>query len=225
MNKKIFIYISIFLISYINSYINGITVSHLQEDIDWNLVKNNNISFAILRIGWMIGEQGVIDPYFEINYNKAKAIGIQVGAYIESESFSVGESEIEAYRVLKELEGKKFEWPIFFDVHPGIENWGDSKKRFNTFMNILKQNNYYCGIRSTAKVLSEKFKDNNNEYAYWVAEYNKEFWDDDISLFDDWGIWQYSSNGSVDGINGDVDMNYARIDYPDIIISKGFNGY
>ena len=53
MNKKIFIYISIFLISYINSYINGITFSFLQEDIDWNLVKNNKISFIILRIGWM----------------------------------------------------------------------------------------------------------------------------------------------------------------------------
>ena len=173
----------------------------------------------------MVGEQGVIDPYFEINYNKAKAAGIQVGAYLASESFNVDDAEKEAYRVLKILEGKKFEWPIFFDVHPGIEAFQDSKERFNTFMNILKQNNYYCGIRSTAKILSEKFRDNNNEYAFWVADFDKEYWDDDISLFDDWGIWQYSNKGSVDGISGNVDMNYAKIDYSEIIISKGFNGY
>ena len=64
----------------------------------------------------MVGEQGVIDPYFEINYNKAKAAGIQVGAYLASESFNVDDAEKEAYRVLKVLDGKKFEWPIFFDV-------------------------------------------------------------------------------------------------------------
>ena len=72
MNKKIFIYISIFLISYINSYINGITVSFQQEDIDWNLVKNNNISFVILKIGWMVGEQGVIDLILKLIIIKLK---------------------------------------------------------------------------------------------------------------------------------------------------------
>lgn len=40
-----------------------------------------------------------------------------------------------------------------------------------------------------------------------------------------YGIWQYSSKGSVDGISGNVDMDYGYIDYPSIIKSKGFNGY
>jgi len=38
------------------------------------------------------------------------------------------------------------------------------------------------------------------------------------------GLWQYSWTGQVDGINGNVDMNYVNKDYPKIIHSTGKNG-
>ena len=41
----------------------------------------------------------------------------------------------------------------------------------------------------------------------------------------DYGIWQYSSKGSVDGISGNVDLDYCYVDYPTIIKNGGFNGY
>jgi len=39
------------------------------------------------------------------------------------------------------------------------------------------------------------------------------------------GIWQYSKNGKIDGINGDVDLDFAYKDYPTIIKRKGLNGF
>ena len=38
-------------------------------------------------------------------------------------------------------------------------------------------------------------------------------------------MWQYSWKGSVPGINGDVDMDYAYVDYPSKIKERGLNGF
>ncbi len=39
------------------------------------------------------------------------------------------------------------------------------------------------------------------------------------------GLWQYSWNGRIDGISGDVDLDYAYKDYPTIIKSARSNGF
>lgn len=57
-------------------------------------------------------------------------------------------------------------------------------------------------------------------YALWVAEYGSR-----CNYGGSYGIWQYSSTGRVSGISGNVDMDYAYIDYPSIMKSGGFNGY
>ena len=54
-----------------------------------------------------------------------------------------------------------------------------------------------------------------DRYDKWLAQwtksptYNKSF-----------GIWQYSSKGSLPGINGNVDLNISYKDYPSIIGKK-----
>ena len=58
------------------------------------------------------------------------------------------------------------------------------------------------------------------DYAHWVAQYASK-----CSYKGEYGIWQYSSKGKVDGISGNVDMDYSYIDYPSIIKTGGFNGY
>ena len=40
-----------------------------------------------------------------------------------------------------------------------------------------------------------------------------------------YGLWQYSWKGSVSGIVGDVDLDYAYRDYPAIIKNAGLNGF
>ena len=59
------------------------------------------------------------------------------------------------------------------------------------------------------------------KYAVWVANYGV----DHPSYSGDWGIWQYSDKGKVSGIKADVDLDVASINYADVIMSKGFNGY
>ena len=215
--NKIFICISIFLISSINSYISGIDVSTYQGNIDWNAARNE-VTFAIIRMGW--GQDGV-DDYFETNYQGAKAAGVQVGAYLFSYATDSAGAEAEAYHALSLLQGKQFEWPIYYDIEAEALG-GDVNGMLNTFCQILQNNNYFCGVYSSASPLSTNFDQGVlSQYAVWVAHYGVDY----PSYSGEWGIWQYSSEGSVSGISGNVDMDYAQIDYSEIIMSKGFNGY
>ena len=216
--NKLFICVSIILISSIHSdYIRGIDVSFYQGEINWYDVRDE-VTFAIIRIG-----QGtrIIDEQFENNYNGAKDAGVQLGAYLYCDSTDVAGAEAEANQVLQLLSGKQFEWPIYYDIEGDALN-GDVNGMATTFCSILQQNNYFCGIYSSASPLSTQFSQEVlSSYAIWVANYDVE----QPSFDGEWGIWQYTSSGSVNGISGNVDMDYAQINYADIIISKGFNGY
>ena len=44
----------------------------------------------------------------------------------------------------------------------------------------------------------------------WLAQYNDAITARDPSLF---GMWQFTSSGSVPGISGNVDMNYCYVEY------------
>ena len=214
MNKS-FICISILLISSINSdYIKGINV--FKDNIDWNTVKNE-IGFAMIMMG--IGQS--TGEFFETNYKNAKAAGVQIGSYLISHTTDSAGAEAEAKNALNLLQGKQFEWPIYYYIFGDALN-GDVNGMANTFCQILQKNNYFCGIYSSASSLSTKFDESVlSQYAIWVANYGVDY----PSFSGDWGIWEYFSEGSVSGVFGKVSMNYAQIDYSEIIMSKGFNGY
>ena len=61
------------------------------------------------------------------------------------------------------------------------------------------------------------------KYDIWVAS-----WGDEEKLNNSYswhyGMWQYSSTGEINGIDGEVDLNYAFKDYASIIKENGLNG-
>ena len=52
----------------------------------------------------------------------------------------------------------------------------------------------------------------------WVAQ-----WNSTCTYKKDYGMWQYSDKGKVNGIKGNVDLNYAIYDYLNIIKNAGLN--
>ena len=56
-----------------------------------------------------------------------------------------------------------------------------------------------------------------DRYAFWYARYADSF--DGTNC----GIWQYTSQGSIPGISGDVDLDIGYIDYPSAIRAAGLN--
>ena len=59
-----------------------------------------------------------------------------------------------------------------------------------------------------------------NAFDKWVARYGSE-----PKYVKNYGIWQYASDGRIDGIKGRVDVNYSKIDYPGIIKTHHLNGF
>ena len=199
----------------------GIDVSQWQGDINWGAV---NADFAILRAGYG-REKSQIDTKFEQNYKNAKAVGMPLGAYWYSYAMSPDEARIEARVFMDIIRGKQFEYPVYFDVEEnkalalGRDRVSDI---INAFLEEMEKNGYFAGLYMSASHLTnlttQYVKD---RYAIWVAHYgvNK------TTYTGQYGMWQYSSTGRVNGISGNVDMNECYVDYPTQIKADGRNGF
>lgn len=202
----------------------GIDVSKWQGAIDWKKVKASGIEFAMLRACVTSKGTTSVDKFFETNYKNAKAVGMPIGAYLYSQATSVADAEKEADFLIKTLKGKQLEFPIAFDIE-------DEKQKILTrerateittaFCNRVEKAGYYVCIYSMKSWLTDKLLMNKlTRFDVWVAQWNKE-----CTYKGNYGMWQYSDSGKVNGIDGNVDLDYAYKDYASIIKKAGLNGF
>lgn len=205
--------------------IKGIDVSAWQGIIDWKAVKAAGIQFAIIKAGG--SDDGTYtDSKFERNYEQCKANEIPVGAYyfIGPNCTTKADGEADAARFLKLLKGKQFEYPVYVDIEPPLK---PANRKYNTdavvaFCEYLEARGYYVGVYGSTYSTFQSLVDDSRltSYAHWVAQYANS-----CTYWDNYGIWQYTSDGYVNGISGRCDMNYCYVDYPSKIKSKGLNGF
>ncbi len=189
--------------------ISGIDVSSYSGEIDWKRVKNDNIEFAVIRIGGRgYGDSGVLyeDKLAIKNIDSAQKNKIKAGAYFYSQATSEKEAKEEARFAVNLLNGRKLELPIAYDVEhvkgdtARVDSvpYIDSVKFAKVFMEEIKKSGYepmvYIGEESFLK--AEDFKD----YKIWYADYKQPY-------EQEFEILQYSKNGKVDGINTNVDLD------------------
>lgn len=202
----------------------GVDVSKWQRDIDFNKVKKSGIDFVIIKAGG--SDAGLYkDKYFEENYKKAKAAGLNVGAYyFVGKSFLTAKDGVaDAERFIKLLEGKQFEFPVYVDIETGSFH---VRKRFTdaaiAFCERMEEAGYFCGIYASDISGFHDMLENDRlkNYTHWVARYGSK--PSYVTQFD---MWQYTSKGVVDGILKYVDCNYCYVDFAKTIKGKGFNGF
>lgn len=204
--------------------IRGIDVSHWQGTIDWTKVKAAGIRFAIIKAGGSDADC-YTDSKWEINYKGAKAAGIPVGAYyfVGKNCVTAATGKADAERFLQILKGKQLEYPVYMDneAQPASAKAGITEATI-AFCETMENAGYFVGIYgSAASGFKERMDDTRlTPYAHWVAQYASK-----CTYKGNYGIWQYSSKGTVPGISGNVDLDYAYVDYPTIIKVGGFNGY
>lgn len=198
----------------------GIDVSEWQGDIDFNAVKASGVEFVIIRAGYGIGCK---DKWFEQNYRKAKTCGLDVGAYWYSYANSGFEAAEEAQSCVNMLSGKSFEYPVYFDLEEKSQlNRGRAfcDSLITSFCNKLEACGYYAGFYTSLSTANNLVSAHvRDRYALWIAQ-----WNTHCNYQGSYGLWQYSSSGSVPGVAGRVDMDYAYVDYPSIIKNAGLNG-
>ena len=197
----------------------GIDVSKHQGTIDWAKVKAAGVQFAMLRAGYGRYDNQK-DEQFEANYKGATAAGIPVGAYHYSYATTAEQAKQEAEVFLGWIKGKNLTYPVAFDIEDKKQaNLGVSliSDIIRTFCETVEAAGYYVVVYANKDWLTNRIDaDCKSRYDIWLAQ-----WTSEPTYTGSFGLWQYSSKGSVDGIEGRVDMNIAYKDYPAIIAGMG----
>lgn len=200
-----------------------IDVSEWQGNIDFAKVKADGVTGVIIRAGYGRYDYQR-DKMFDANYAKAKAAGLDCGVYWYSYADSTASAIEEARVCMSIIKGKKFEYPIYFDLE---EQSQFSRGRafcdsiVKAFCGELEKHGYFAGLYISRSPLQTYISpDVAERYALWVAEYASK-----LNYSGSVGMWQYSSTGKVNGISGSVDLDECYVDYPKIIKEGGFNGY
>lgn len=186
----------------------GIDVSEHQKNIDWAKVKADGVQFAILRCGYgMDGEPDQDDTRFKKNIAECQRLGIPYGVYLFSYADTIEKAESEADHALRLVKGYKPTLGIWYDIEDNSIS-GDIEidlrtDIINTFCDKVKSNGYKVGIYANTSWLNQKIdKSITSKYPIWVAQYYSK-----CEYTGKYAIWQYTSNGAVDGISTKVDYN------------------
>ena len=199
---------------------NGIDISKWQGNIDFNAVKKDGVKFVIIRAG----SGTKTDPYFERNYIMAKLAGLHVGVYWYSYAKSLYDAKMEAQAIENLLKDKQLDYPVYYDVEEKSQ-FAKGKKFVNgiifEFCDYLEKRGYYVGVyMSKSYAQNYLTADTVSRFDLWIAQYNSK-----CTYTGKYNMWQKSSTGKVNGINGNVDMNECYIDYASIMRKVGLNGY
>ena len=194
----------------------GIDVSKWNSNINWNAVKKSGVNFVIIRCGYRGSSAGSLieDPMFRTNIQGATAAGIKVGIYFFTQAMDEREAVEEASMVLELVKNYKISYPIFLDVESsgGRADAIDKETRTavcKAFCQTIQNKGYTAGIYANKNWLENKIDPSAlSAYKIWLAQYAAK-----PTYTGRYNLWQYSSTGRINGINGNVDMNLSYLGY------------
>ena len=203
----------------------GIDVSHHNGDINWQDVKDSGIEFAIIRTGygWEAWDKQT-DRQLKANIDGAKSVGMPIGAYHYSYATTPQEALKEADFFIERLKWSQWEYPVFIDFEDKCQTKLNNSQKTDVilaFLQKLQESGYYTGYYTFLNWQRYCLDMNRlGGHELWIAH-----WNPICGCQWPYGIWQYTSDGNVPGVNGRVDLNYCYVDYPSIIKNLHLNGF
>ena len=187
----------------------GIDVSYHNGTIDWKKVKQSEVEYAIIRCGYGTNDKNQDDKKWEENVKGCIDNNIPYGVYLYSYADTVEKASSEADHAIRLLQGKKFKYPVYYDLEEEAIRKKLSKTEIaniaKTFCNKLSAKGYTVGIYANKDWFTNYLTDSCfNNWTKWVAQYNTV-----CNYQGKYDMWQCSSTGRVPGISGNVDLNYS----------------
>ena len=186
----------------------GLDLSKWQGDVDFEKLKNAGVDFVMIRVGYTNGTNGkyVLDNKFKQNIEGANKYGIDAGVYFYSYSNSIESAKKDAKWVIKQIKKYDIDLPIAFDW----EEWG-SFNEYNLsffgltsmaeeFLNTVEKAGYDGMLYSSKSYLERIWLP--LEHDVWLAHYTT-----NTNYEGKYIMWQLCSNGQIDGINSEVDID------------------
>lgn len=190
----------------------GIDISTYQREVDWDAVRDGGVEFVYLRLGFSSYTDGSshLDAKFRDHFAGARGAGLPVGVYFFSQAVSVEEAIEEARFVMHHVSRFELDLPVAFDMEPvvnhgRIQNLSMEEKTLiaDAFCSILEQNGYETLIYGNPDWIYQSLNLSMLSHRQlWLAHYT------DQAVFPyRYTMWQYSSTGSIPGIEGNVDLD------------------
>ena len=193
-----------------NVLFRGIDVSRWQGDINWSQVAADDVSFVMLGTR----SKGAVDPYFHRNIQQASAAGVKVGVYIYSLAMAPEMAVEEANFVLNLIHDYPVSYPVAFDMEDstqGTLSKDELAAIANAFCGRISEAGYYPVIYANDNWLANKLDMSKMNYPVWVARYSAK------PAYQNPVMWQATSTGAVNGISGNVDIDFQFKDFTSVI--------
>lgn len=198
----------------------GIDVSKWNGNINWKTVADSGVEFAMIRCGYRGYGSGemLMDPYFEQNISGALKNGIKVGIYFYSAAVNEAEAREEARFTVEVIKKYRITYPVVYD----FENFYEGRCAYLgknvitnnalAFLNYVKSQGYTPMMYASKNAYYNNWETSRfSGMKNWLAHYTNPGVNSDYT--GKYQMWQYTSKGSVPGINGYVDMNTAYFKY------------
>lgn len=192
----------------------GIDVSAFQKTIDWAKVKEAGVEFAFIRAGGRYGMSGKFydDAQFDANMKGANANSIHTGVYFFSQAITEAEAVEEADYTINKAKAYKVDCPIVIDTESLSESRGNAMTTaqrttvMKAFCERVKALGYVPMIYASTSWLNHQLDMSQLPYKVWCAQYYSH-----CEYKGAYDAWQYSSSGSVAGVNGSCDVDYGYV--------------
>lgn len=197
----------------------GVDLSKYNGNVDFSKLKDAGVKFAMLRLGSRGYGSGTIsldDKFVEYAQNAAVS-GIYTGAYFYSSAITEAEAIEEANYIVGAISGFAVKYPVAIDVEKVTGDTSRTEK-----LNVEERTKIVKAFCDTVK----GYGYNPIIYAQrdmLIAGLNMEELDDyDVWLSDTssptdypyrFSIWQYSQEGKIQGIDGNVDLDLCFVKY------------
>ena len=205
-----------------------IDVSRWQGVIDWAKVKAAGYRGAMLKTvstnhSLSSRPDGLyIDPTFETNYRNARAAGLDVGVYYYTYATSEAMADAELALVRQAVYGKELTMPLAVDVEENKLKPMSTLDLTNLTAYALEQvekMGFYAQLYTYTHYSNMELDMGRlaSRWDVWLADYTGK----DPAVGYHYNAHQHTSEGSVPGISGNVDLNVTTLNYPKIIRKKG----
>lgn len=197
----------------------GADISKNQDYVDFNALRKAGVEYVMIRLGQRGYQTGEItlDDYFGDNISRAISAGLDVGVYFFSQATTLEEAAEEADFVISQLEEYEITYPVVFymDYVPRENTRGEKlEKMIRTniaicFMDRVKEAGYMPMLKGTKEWLIQKYSlGSMMGYDVWLEQ--------ELDMPDypyEFIMWQYTSEGKIDGIAGDANLITCFVDF------------
>lgn len=189
----------------------GISVSKWQGDVNWKKVAADDVSFALIRMG-SFGYEGeyTMDETYDKNMREAKANGVHTTPYVYLQTRTVEEAKAAARYALEKAAPYEITYPLAVDVESQYIldlSRQELTDVVNAFCQVVEEAGYTPIIYSDYFKFRDEMDTKQFKYDLWLARYGSDHQMDGRTM------WQSTDKGVINGIKGDVCMEFAFKDY------------